>query len=323
MSRTRFGCLLFCLLGVQAALAGDPTVDSEALAWLQKIAAAARELSYTGTFVYQHGDQVETSRISHYVDRAGEIEKLETVDGPKREVIRNQNETITFYAESKSIKRERRAMRSSFPALLPDALGSVTEYYQVRKGGQERIAGLDARALVLEPRDGFRYGHKLWADSNSGLLLKAKLLNERHQVVEQFHFTQVTIGPVPKEAVRPSFDIPPLPARASQPDVTSPAETGWVVANSPAGFRKILEMSRLRTDGQGQVAHLLFSDGLAAVSVFIEPLPASRRVPDGLMHQGAVHIYSRALSDRLVTVLGETPAATVVQMGNSVGPKGK
>jgi sigma-E factor negative regulatory protein RseB len=316
-----FGLLAFQLLP-RAALA-DALADSEALVWLQKIAAAARELSYAGTFVYQHGDQVETSHITHYVDRAGEIEKLETLDGPKREIIRNQNEIITFYAESKSIKRERRAARRSFPALLPDPLSSISDFYRVRKGNLERIAGLDAQALVLEPRDEFRYGHKLWADLNSGLLLKAKMLNERQQVVEQFHFTQISIGPVSKDAVRPSFDIPPLPARSSQPDVTNLAETGWVVGNSPAGFRKILEMSRLRNDGQGPVVHLVFSDGLAAVSVFIEPLPASRKVPDGLMHQGAVHIYSRSLSDRLVTVLGETPAATVVQMGNSVGPRGK
>jgi sigma-E factor negative regulatory protein RseB len=326
MNARGLGFLLSGVLAFQlvprAALA-DALADSEALAWLQKIAAAARELSYSGTFVYQHGEQVETSRITHYVDRAGEIEKLETLDGPKREIVRNQNEIITFYAESKSVKRERRAARRSFPALLPDALSSITEFYQLRKGGQERIAGLDAQALVLEPRDEFRYGHKLWADVSSGLLLKAKMINERHQMVEQFHFTQVTIGPVPKEAVRPSFVIPPIPARAPQADVASPAETGWVVRNSPAGFRKILEMSRMRRDGQGQVAHLVFSDGLAAVSVFIEPLPASRKVPDGLMHQGALHIYSRSLPDQLVTVLGETPAATVVQMGNSVAPKGK
>jgi sigma-E factor negative regulatory protein RseB len=324
MNPRGLGFLLSGLLAFQLVPRGalaDTLADTEALAWLQRIAAAARELSYSGTFVYQHGDQAETSRITHYVDRAGEIEKLETLDGPKREVIRNQNEIITFYAESKSVKRERRASRRSFPALLPDALSSITDFYQLRKGGQERIAGLDAQALVLEPRDEFRYGHKLWADLNSGLLLKAKMVNERHQVVEQFHFTQVSIGPVSKEAVRPGFIVPPMPPPSA--DVASAAETGWVVRSSPAGFRKILEMSRVRKDGQGQVAHLVFSDGLAAVSVFIEPLPASRRVPDGLMHQGALHIYSRSLPDQLVTVLGETPAATVVQMGNSVGPRGK
>jgi sigma-E factor negative regulatory protein RseB len=300
----------------------DTLGQAEALAWLQKIASAARELSYTGTFVYQHGEHVETSRITHYVDRTGEIERLETLDGPKREIIRNQNEIITYFAESKVIKRERRAARRTFPALLPEQLSTLTEFYNVRKGGQERIAGFDAQALMLDPRDEFRYGHKLWADMNSGLLLKAKMVNDRHQVVEQFHFTQLTIGAVSKDQVRAGFVIPPLPART--PDTQAgPSETGWVVRSQPAGFRKIIEMVRQRQDGKGQVAHLVYSDGLAAVSVFIEPLPSTRQVPEGLLHQGAVHIYSRSMSDQLVTVLGETPAATVMQMANSVGPKAK
>jgi sigma-E factor negative regulatory protein RseB len=319
-SRLLLAALLALWLAPKWASA-DTLGQAEALAWLQKIASAARDLSYTGTFVYQHGDQVETSRITHYVDRTGEIERLETLDGPKREIIRNQNEIITYYAESKLIKRERRAARRTFPALLPEQLSALTDFYNVRKGGQERIAGFDAQALVLDPRDEFRYGHKLWADMNSGLLLKAKMVNDRHQVVEQFHFTQLTIGPVSKEQVRAGFVIPPLPVR---PDSQAgPSETGWVVRNQPAGFRKIIEMVRQRPDGKGQVAHLVYSDGLAAVSVFIEPLPHTRQVPDGLLHQGAIHIYSRSMSDQLVTVLGETPAATVMQMANSVGPKGR
>jgi sigma-E factor negative regulatory protein RseB len=319
--RVLFQSLLAFHFGAGLALA-DTLAQNEALAWLQKIASAARDLSYSGTFVYQHGEHVETSRITHYVDRFGEIEKLETLDGPKREIIRNQNEIITYYAESKEVKRERRAMRRTFPALLPEQLSSLTEFYQVRKGGQERIAGFDSQALILEPRDEYRYGHKLWAEVGSGLLLKAKMVNERHQVVEQFHFTQLTIGPVSKDAVRPGFTVPPGSLRPPQVE-PGPADTGWVVRNHPAGFRKILEMTRARQDGHGQVAHLVFSDGLAAVSVFIEPLPAARKVPEGLLHQGAVHIYSRPLSDQLVTVLGETPAVTVMQIANSVGPKSK
>ena len=81
-----------------------------------------------------------------------------------------------------------------FPALLPEQLSSLTEYYEIRKGEPERIAGFDSQALVLEPKDGMRYGHKFWAESATGLLLKARMVNERHNVVEQFSFTQLIIG---------------------------------------------------------------------------------------------------------------------------------
>lgn len=302
------------------------TIDqSEALAWLERIADAARELTYRGTFVYQHGDQTETSRITHLVDRTGEYEKLETLDGPRREIIRNKDEIITFYAETGVIKRERRTARKLFPALLPEQLAAVTKYYDLQKGGQARIAGYDAQALILKPRDGFRYGHKLWAEVNTGLLLKARMLNEKDEVVEQFHFTEVTINaPMTREAVKPTFPLPPADSRrGSGRDAAAPADTGWTVRDQPAGFKKIMEMRRLKQSGDGYIAHLVFSDGLAAVSVFIEPLTATRLPMEGLSHQGAVNIYTRPVADQLVTVLGETPPITVMQIANSVVPKSR
>lgn len=298
----------------------DALDDAEALAWLQRIAQAARELNYRGTFVYQQGNQTESSRITHYVDRTGEFEKLETLDGPRREIIRNSNEILTFYADTGVVKRERRTARKVFPALLPEQLSVLTEYYQLRKAGQERIAGHDAQALILEPRDEYRYGHKLWAEIKTGLLLKARMLDERKQVLEQFHFTEVAIDiALKKDAVLPRFTIPQTPAAQAAPG--APTETGWVVKTHPAGFKKIMEMQRHKQSG-ASVSHLVFSDGLAAVSVFIEPMPAAKVVP-GLSHQGAVSIYTRPLSDKLITVLGETPPVTVMQIANSVSPKGR
>jgi len=298
--------------------------EAEALALLQKIAGAARQLNYSGTFIYQHGDHVESSRITHFVDRSGEYEKLETLDGPKREIFRTENEIITFDGEHRVIKRERRTRRNSFPALLPDQLAHLTEHYLLRKGELERIAGYDAQALLLEPRDGFRYGHKLWAEASTGLLLKARMLDEKGHAVEQSVFTQLIIGAA---VVRPVF-VPSSSSsdRSRDPpsaDSATPADTGWVVKDQPAGFRKIIEMKRFKAGSQTPVAHLVYSDGLAAVSVFVEPLPTSRKVPEGLTRQGAVNIYTRPLSDQLVTVLGEAPAVTVMQMANSVSPRGQ
>jgi len=296
--------------------------ETEALAWLQKIAAAARQLNYSGTFIYQHGDHVESSRITHFVDRSGEYEKLETLDGPKREIFRNEDEIITLDGEHRVIKRERRTRRNSFPALLPDQLAHLTEHYQLRKGELERIAGYDAQALLLEPRDGFRYGHKLWADASTGLLLKARMLDEKGHVVEQSVFTQLVIG----AAVGRPVPGPFAPDQRRDPpsaDSAAPADTGWVVKDQPAGFRKIIEMKRFKAGSQTPVAHLVYSDGLAAVSVFIEPLPATRKVQEGLTRQGAVNIYTRPLPDQLVTVLGEAPAVTVVQIAKSVSPGGQ
>ena len=313
-------------LGLSGATAADPLQQSDALVLLQKIADAARELNYAGTFVYQHGDQFETSRIVHFVDSGNEYEKLETLDGPRREVIRNNDEVLCYYPDAKIVRSDKRVARRTFPALLPEQLSSLTEFYEIRKGESERIGGFDSQALVLEPKDAMRYGHKFWADTASGLLLKARVLGEHHQVVEQFSFTQVVIGAsVTREMVQPSF-ITRFPEWRLDRFATNPiseVESGWTVKNSPPGFRKILEMRRTKQGNAVLVTHMVYSDGLAAVSVFIEPAATRNKINEGLSQKGAINIYTRTVNDQMVTVLGEVPANTVMQIANSISPRSR
>ena len=78
-----------------------------------------------------------------------------------------------------------------------------------------------------------------------------------------------------------------------------------------------MEIRRSIAGRPGSVAQIVYSDGLAAVSVFIESMPKTRPSPT-LTHQGAVNIYTRSLDDHKVTVLGEAPVATVMQIANSL-----
>ncbi len=317
---------LFALGLSGAVAAAAPLQQSEALALLQKIADAARQLNYAGTFVYQHGDQVETSRIVHFVDGGNEYEKLETLDGPRREVIRNNDEVLCYYPDAKIVRSDKRIARRTFPALLPEQLASLTEYYEIRKGQTERIGGFDSQALILEPKDGMRYGHKFWADMASGLLLKARMLSEQHNVVEQFSFTQLTIGSgVTREMVQPTFNIrfPEWRLDRFANNTISDVESGWTVKNFPPGFRKVLEMRRTKQGNAVLVTHMVYSDGLAAVSVFIEPAATRHKINEGPSQQGAINIYTRIVNDQVVTVLGEAPATTVMQIANSVSPRSK
>lgn len=300
--------------------------DEKALEILENIARAARELSYVGTFVYQHGDHVETSRIVHFVDDSGELEKLESLDGPRREIIRNNDEVLCYYPDAKVVRSEKRVARRTFPALLPDQLSALTDYYEIRKGEVERIAGHDAQALVLQPKDGMRYGHKLWADIESGLLLKARMVNERHHAVEQFTFTQLSIGAgVTRDMVKPSYNVsyPEWRLDRFASNRLSAVDSGWIVSQFPAGFRKIMEMQRSKQGSSAPIVHLVYSDGMAAVSVFIESAAGRDGIQEGLSQQGAINIYIRTVDDQVITVLGEAPAATVMQIGNSVSYKGK
>jgi sigma-E factor negative regulatory protein RseB len=310
----RAGFIVVSLVTVPAAFGQD------AAAWLQRAADAARGLNYIGTIVYEHAGRVETSHLVHMLDAGSEFEKLTNLDGPVREVIRNNDVVRCYYPDSKMIRIEPRSFRNAFPSLLPQQLNALTEHYFFRKAELARIAGLDTQAFIFEPKDGLRYGHKFWADIATGLLLKARLLNENNESIEQFLFTDIQIGiKIDRDMVKAPFAGTPADwqVRESPPGEVKPQDTGWIVKDLPSGFAKIVEGFRTLRGKNAPVAHLVFSDGLVAISVFVEPSPPTPQ-PVGLSHQGGINVYSRQLDDYLVTVLGEAPGATVRQIAYSV-----
>lgn len=308
---------------VLAAEAGGP---QEGFAWLKKMAGASRQLNYTGTFVYRNSNQTETSRIVHYVNAGGgEFEKLETLDGPPREVIRTNDQVTCYLPDTKTVIIEKRSARR-FPALLPEQLTSgVADNYTVREAGMDRVAGYDCHVVVLEPKDKLRYGHHFCAEAGSGLPLRARTLNEKNEPLESFAFTELKIGGgFNRDKVKSRYAAKSKDwkiDRSALPVAETPAETGWVLVSQPAGFRKLTELKRTIAGRAVAVSHIVYSDGLAAISVFIEPLPKTRPA-QSLSHQGAVNIYTRPIADYMVTVLGEAPAATVMQIANSLEFRG-
>jgi sigma-E factor negative regulatory protein RseB len=136
--------------------------------------------------------------------------------------------------------------------------------------------------------------------------------------VEQFTFTQLDIGKVPRARLRPPRDAKNWHVERAGGTPTDLSQAGWRVGAELPGFRKIVEIRRMMRDTQ-PVAQLVYSDGLAAVSVFIEPLNGRAETPRiGISSMGAVHVYTREVADHLVTVVGEAPAASVQQIGDTV-----
>ena len=312
------------LLSSANCSAADSGASADAMAWLKKIATASRQINYHGTFVYQHGNNlVETSRISHFVDANGEYERLETLDGPRREIIRNNNNVTCYLPDSKTVVIEKRAARS-FPAMLPEQLSGIAENYVVKKGEQGRVAGYDCQIISLEPRDNLRYGHKFCAEMMSGLPLRARMLNDKNETVESFAFTQLTIGAgVAKDMLRSRYAAVSHTwriDRSALEQTEMPVDSGWMLKNQPPGFKKLTETRRVISGRSTTVSHIVYSDGLAAVSVFIEPLPKSPP-PSGPTYQGAVNIYVKSKADQMVTVVGETPARTVKQIAESLSSR--
>lgn len=313
MSRA-IAALLFC----GAAGLAQAQASPDALEWLRRIHQATEKLSYTGVFVYQQDGRTETSRITRLADVDGGVEKLEVLDGAPREILRTKDEIRCYLPDSKTVKVDRRRDQRGFPALLPEQVNALAEHYAVEKGGEQRIAGYDCQILVLSPRDDLRYGYQLWADQRSGMLLKARAFDGNGQTVEQFTFTQLEIGSVPRDRLRPSRAARKWRVEQAGVAPVDLAQSGWRVTADLPGFRKIVEIRRMLRDAQ-PVGQVVYSDGLAAVSVFIEPMAGrSEAARLGLASMGALNVYTREVAEHLVTVVGEAPAASVQRIGNTV-----
>ncbi len=172
----------------------DPGQTADAMAWLQKVAAASRRISYTGTFVYHHGNQVETSRIWHFVDAGGEHERLATLDGPLREIVRNNEDVTCYLPEKELVLIEKRNLVGRFPALLPPQLSGITENYVPIKAERDRVAGFSCQVILLKPKDDLRYGRYFCAELATGLPLRVRTYNSDNEIVESFAFTALSIG---------------------------------------------------------------------------------------------------------------------------------
>jgi sigma-E factor negative regulatory protein RseB len=288
--------------------------------WLTRASQAARRLDYVGTIVYQIGPRVESSRITHLFENDREFAKLVNLDGPAREVVRNDGEVRSYYPDAKLVRVEPGTFRNVFPSLSPEQQQSLSRYYAFRFVGEDRVGGRPVQVVVFEPKDGLRYGHRFWSDGATGLLLKARILNERAEPIEQFAFSDLTINArIDHAMVEPSWPVVPPDWKVLESaagDVVLEA-TGWMVSRMPPGFEKIMEGFRKLRGRRERVAHLVYSDGLVSVSVFIEPL-AGGQAPAGFLQKGGLNVYSVRQDDYLITVMGETPGATVRQIAHSV-----
>jgi len=301
-----------------AALAAD----ADAVQWLARIQQSAQKLNYSGTFVYlQQGGQPLTSRITHVVEGGAERERLELLDGAPVVIVRTNEEVRSYSPEAKTVLVERRRNKTSFPALLTAPAASIALYYNVRSWDQQRVAGLDCQVILLEAKDGLRYARKLWADKSTGLLLKAQSFNEKGDIVEQIAFTQVEIGGAADHyhALVAKRDGG-RDWRTVSPPITEAnfSGAGWQVEMPVPGFVKQLEIKRGMGAGVGEVGQIVYSDGLASISVFLEPAREGEKPMEGLSSQGAVNIFRKRLGTHVVTVLGEAPPACLTRVATGV-----
>lgn len=306
--------LTLAALAVPAAHAAE-----EAAQWLGRMAQAMQTQAYEGTLVYVHDGHLESMSVVHgYVD-GREHERLRTLSGQPFEVIRMGDEVTCVWPAS------RRVMVSQRPGDLlppdpPRGLDSLPAAYTATAEGEARMAGRAARLIQVRPRDAFRYGYRMWIDRETGLLLRSDLLARDGTAVERLMFTQMR----PLESVSPDRFEPTLEGMEytehGDPDAGARPldDPKWRVTDLPAGFRTVSHRRRAMPPHGQAVQHSVFTDGLASVSVFVEPPDAGSMPLKGLSRMGAVHAFGVTRGGHHITAVGEVPAATVKRIARSV-----
>jgi sigma-E factor negative regulatory protein RseB len=299
---------------------GPLGAQEEARQWLEDMSAALRTLDYDGTFVYLHDGKLEAMRIIHLVDGGVEQERLVSLTGSPREVLRDNKAVTCIMPDSKSVMVGQSRPPQRFHK-VPGDLDSLLQHYHLEVLGDDRVAGHMARVVAITPRDAYRYGYRFWIGKDSKMLLKSDLTGVDGKAIEQVMFTRLGVGRHIAEAdLEPSLSGKEYSWYRQSGDKPQPAATvmpAWEVRRLPGGFHMTdYQQRHIRPDSAG-AEHLVFSDGLATVSVYVEAVAGDSQPFGGLSSMGAVNAYGAVADGHQITVVGEVPAATVEMMARS------
>ena len=298
---------------------------NDPLALLQRAAQSSRQISYEGVYVHTNGDRTSTVRVTHLNQAGEEHERIEPLDGSNSlEIVRRNDEMFCRFPDAKTVRLDPRITNRFFPSILASTAETIAASYDVKLGKTERVLGFECQWIRLEPKDGMRFSQRLCSETGTGLILRAKVLNDQRQVIEQYTFTDLKIGShVGHTDLKSIFKARNRQWLSDgQPrDEASNAESGWSVTQAPRGFLKIAELKRTLPGRAQPVAQIVLTDGVASMSIFVEPNTTPGRTAEASSEDGTTTFFVRPMGDLMVTVLGEVPLVTAQQVARSVAKR--
>lgn len=298
---------------------GDESAPSPEVL-LSRMSQAQSQLEYEGTLVYLHGHQLSTLRIAHRVDGGQWRESLLALTGPIRAVARNDRGVTCMLPDSRTISLPSAEGGSTLLPAGPFDFDRIRSHYVLRSLGQSRVAGRDTDVVGIVPLDTYRYGYRFFIDRSTGLALKIDLMDNASEPIEQVMFTDVAIERHAAEQISTPSTSERGAGSAHREYAASdeavaddpPARSQWRLSALPPGFRVVMRGVGPAPVGEGATQHIVVSDGLASLSVYIEP--AGQDGLNGSTRMGATMAVGRTVAGRQVTVVGEVPEATAVMI---------
>jgi sigma-E factor negative regulatory protein RseB len=306
------------LLLIALAVATDASAQ-EARAWLDKMNRAVEDLNYQGTFVHVLNGTPETLRIIHRNAAGRSGERIVSLDGVGREIIRQGDEVQCILPDQRVVLLEERKDISPLVSALPSYSAEIEPHYELTLHSSTRVANRPAQILEIKPRDEFRYGYMLWLDQDTAMPLKSQLIDDKGVIVEQILFTEIDLpDSIPAESLAATIDTTGF--EMLRPPASTPLAEGipWRAAAVPGGFKLSVATQSPIAGSETPVEHLVYSDGLATVSVFIEDPNTKAEVSEGFSTMGSTNAFSLTLRGRKVTAVGEVPRQTVRTIASSL-----
>jgi sigma-E factor negative regulatory protein RseB len=301
-----------------APVVGDGKVADRSVSdWLMRMHDASRLSAYVGTFVVSAAGTLSSARIWHVCDGEAQMERVESLTGAPRSTFRRNNQVVTFLPASRVVVAEKRESLGLFPNLLQTNDSSIAQFYHVRAIGRERVAGLEADVLQMQPEDSWRFGYRVWTETRTGLVVKLQTLDGDGHVLEQAAFSELQLG-VPVSMTQLTQMMGNTAGyQIEKPEMvkTTAVAEGWVLKTAVPGFKPMSCYKRsvgAAPDARHEnTLQWIFSDGLASVSLFVEAFDPLRHGQPGSLAMGATHALTRRIGDWWLTAVGEVPAQTL------------
>ena len=286
--------------------------------WLDRMANAVQSLSYEGTVVRISNGEAESLKVAHTIVDGVVRERVVAQEGSGLEIVRKGNEVHCILPDRKIVRVEQWNDQSTLFSTLPTSDLSLGNEYDVIIQRKSRVAGREAMELAIRPHDAYRYGHRLWLDTETGFLLQTQLIGEDGESLEQVKFAEISLDPALSPAALASsqaLDDFTWLAAAGKPRRKEVA-TDWIASDLPAGFRVVSTEEEHLEDSGKRVVHILYSDGLASVSAFIVAADSEHAPRAALL--GTSNSYSVQRDGYRITAMGQVPAATVERIAQSL-----
>jgi len=301
------------------AVGNGEVVDERHL--LFEMSKALHEVNYKGTFTYRRDDQMQGIEITHGVKGTREFERMVTLNGPAREIVRDDEQVRCEFQQDDPFTVEQSNYPRPFVLSDPEQLSQLEQFYKISGEQSSPIAGFASRKILLMPKDNYRYGYRFWVSANEPhLLLRSEMVAGSGTILEQLLFTSLQI----LERAPDEFDAVLQLSERSAPEKMSsePELFNWRVARLPPGYRHETERFSSMVTGNRhaqKVEHHLYSDGFSSVSLFIEMMDDAMEQFQPIASQmGAVSLVSYLNDGHKIVVVGEVPLATAELIAHSV-----